>query len=140
MDKIYPFFLIVHLFCAIIFVGYLFFDVVILTKIKTKTDSQKTLDAISQKITRFMPFVVLMLFITGGAMAGKYFAQPLESMLQKLLLIKICLAALIFIFVVFSLSCHFIFKCKNPLGKFIHPIVFVLCILIITLAKFMFYL
>lgn len=41
--------------------------------------------------------------------------------------------------VVFSLFCHFILKKKNPLGVFIHPFVFVLCIAIVILAKLMNY-
>ncbi|GAA8706822.1 hypothetical protein oki352_05950 [Helicobacter pylori] len=34
MDAIYPYVLVVHLLCAIIFIGYLFFDGVIFPNVK----------------------------------------------------------------------------------------------------------
>lgn len=140
MEKLYPIFLIMHLFCAIIFIGYLFFDVFVLPRAKKKASNPESLiESISQTITKFMPFVVLTLLVTGGAMAGKYFATPIETSLQKLLLIKTFLALAIFVLMIFSLSCRFIFKCKNPLGKYIHIIVLSIGVAIALIAKIMFF-
>ncbi len=38
MDAIYPYVLVVHLLCAIIFIGYLFFDMVIFPNVKKKCE------------------------------------------------------------------------------------------------------
>lgn len=49
MQAIYPYAQIVHLFCAIIFIGYLFFDVVVMkfvAKHITKAEFSKMQDAI----------------------------------------------------------------------------------------------
>ncbi|CBG39547.1 hypothetical protein [Helicobacter mustelae] len=140
MEKIYPFALIIHLFCAIVFVGYLFFDVVVIPIAKSRIKGgNKLIGSISEVTTSFMPFVILILFLTGGMMVGRYFSTPIDTILQKLLLIKVILASCIFLLVVFSLSCHFIFKCRNPMGKYVHHIIFSLCICIVFLAKWMFF-
>ncbi|RDU71534.1 hypothetical protein CQA57_07710 [Helicobacter anseris] len=139
MQNYYSIFLVIHLFCAIAFVGYLFFDVVILNIAKRKINNFESFqNGISKVVTKIMPFIVLMLFISGGAMAGKYFTSPIDSTFQLLLLVKIILAFCIFALVVFSLSFYYIVKKPNPIGKFIHPIVFALCIIIVLLAKLMF--
>lgn len=139
MQNYYSIFLVIHLLCAIAFVGYLFFDVVILNIVKKKIDHFENFkNSISKVVTKIMPFIVLILFISGGAMAGKYFISPVNSMLQFLLLTKIVLAFCIFTLIIFSLSFYFIVKKPNPIGKFIHPVVFTLCIMIVLLAKFMF--
>lgn len=139
MQNYYSIFLIIHLFCAIAFVGYLFFDVVILNIAKKNIQNFENFhDKISKITTKIMPPIILILFISGGAMAGKYFTAPLDSSLQFFLLAKILLAFCIFALVVFSLSFYYIVKKPNPIGKFIHPIVFTLCIIIVLFAKLMF--
>ena len=144
MQDFYVLFLIIHLFCAIIFVGYLFYDVVFVRIakkrfLKNKIDPSSFFETIGGVISRFMPFVVLLLFISGGILSSSYLKAESFGMMQALLLAKIALASLIFLLVIFSLSCHYIFKCKNPLGRFIHPIVLSIAIAIILLAKLMFY-
>ncbi|WP_104697968.1 MULTISPECIES: hypothetical protein [unclassified Helicobacter] len=139
MQNYYTFFLIIHLFCAIVFIGYLFFDVVILGLAKKKIRNfQEFKSKIGDITTKIMPFMILMLFISGGAMASKYFTSPIESLFQILLLIKIILASGILALVCFSLTCYFILKKPNPLGKYIHPLVFTICIIIVLIAKLMF--
>ena len=141
MQSLYPLFLIIHIFCAIIFVGYLFFDVVLLrfAKKNMKKDPSDTLGSIGNVVSKFMPINVLILLLSGGLMASRYFVGPINSNLQILLIIKISIATIIFLMIAISLSCHYIFKCRNPLGKFIHPVVLTLCIIIIILAKIMFF-
>lgn len=144
MEALYPVFLIIHLFCAIIFVGYLFFDCVIYPNIKKLGENidSKVASAISKRAGKIMPICVLLLFITGGAMLSRYVGLEsgfFTSNLQKILMLKVLLASIIFIAIIISLSCFYIFKCKNPLGKIIHPLALFLAFFIIIFAKIMFY-
>ncbi|EAL8252528.1 TPA: copper resistance protein CopD [Campylobacter coli] len=133
MTQAYPYILTIHLICAIFFIGYLFVDVFILSAIKRKNPNfDKNL--FSSAGVKIMPFIVLLLFLSGGAMIT-FHLNPLNL----IFLIKLVLAFSILSLVVFSLFFHFILKRKNPLTRFIHPFVFVLCILIVILAKLMNY-
>lgn len=138
----YEYVRIIHLFCAIIFVGYLFFDVVVFKMALKKVDlqtGQKIKKAINSTEIKIMPFCVLLLLLTGGLMmtrwvgsnAGGYF----NSNLQIFFMIKVLLAFIIFIAVATNLSCKFIFKRPSPLGD-IHPFALLLSIAIVYLAIF----
>ena len=144
MQNLYPYAQIVHLFCAIIFVGYLFFDVVILKAASKKMPpelAQKAKQAIGSVAVKIMPICVLLLVLTGGMMmsnwvgskAGGYF----ETNLQIAFMIKFCLAMVIVAAVIVNLSCKFIFKRPSPLAN-IHPIALTLAVAIVLLAKVMF--
>ena len=144
MQNLYPYAQIIHLFCAIIFVGYLFFDVIILRAASKKMPpelAQKAKQAIGSVAVRIMPICLLLLVLTGGMMlsslvgskAGGYF----ETKLQIFLMIKFCLAMVIVAAVIVNLSCKFIFKRPSPLGN-IHPIALTLAVAIVVLAKVMF--
>ena len=144
MQNLYPYAQIVHLFCAIIFVGYLFFDVVILRAASKKMPPelvQKAKQAISSSAIKIMPICLLLLVLSGGMMmsswvgskAGGYF----ETNLQIAFMIKFFLAMVIVAAVIVNLSCKFIFKRPSPLGD-IHPIALTLAVLIVLLAKVMF--
>ena len=144
MQNLYPYAQIIHLFCAIIFVGYLFFDVIILRAASKKMPSelaQKAKQAIGSVAIRIMPICVLLLVLTGGMMmsswvgskAGGYF----ETNLQIAFMIKFFLAMVIVAAVIVNLSCKFIFKRPSPLGN-IHPIALTLAVAIVLLAKVMF--
>ena len=144
MQNLYPYAQIIHLFCAIIFVGYLFFDVIILRAASKKMPpelAQKAKQAIGSSAIKIMPICVLLLVLTGGMMmsslvgskAGGYF----ETKLQIFLMIKFCLAMVIVAAVIINLSCKFIFKRPSPLGN-IHPIALTLAVAIVLLAKVMF--
>ena len=144
MQNLYPYAQIVHLFCAIIFVGYLFFDVIILRAASKKMPpelTQKAKQAIGSVAVRIMPICLLLLVLTGGIMmsnwvgskAGGYF----ETNLQIAFMIKFFLAMVIVAAVIVNLSCKFIFKRPSPLGN-IHPIALTLAVLIVLLAKVMF--
>lgn len=144
MQNLYPYAQIIHLFCAIIFVGYLFFDVIILRVASKKMPpelAQKAKQAIGSVAVKIMPICVLLLVLTGGMMmsglvgskAGGYF----ETNLQIAFMIKFCLAMVIVAAVIVNLSCKFIFKRPSPLGN-IHPIALTLAVAIVLLAKVMF--
>ena len=133
MQNLYPYAQIVHLFCAIIFVGYLFFAVVILRAASKKLPpelAQKAKQAIGSVAIKIMPICLLLLVLSGGMMISNWIGN-------KAFMIKFCSAMIIVAAVIVNLSCKFIFKRPSPLGN-IHPIALTLAVLIVLLAKVMF--
>ena len=134
-----------HLYAAIFFVGTVFFEVIILEGIRKPLGREAMRNAemaIGRRARRIMPFVILILFGAGIAMAWQFraeLAQPLGSAFATLLWIKIVLA--------FSVLAHFITavtlsgtgKLKSRHFKLIHLSVFTHVVLIVFLAKAMFY-
>lgn len=144
--SIYAFAHIIHLFCAIAFVGGVFFETLVLSAIHTKQvsrESRKEVEkAVSHRATRVMPFVVIGLFLSGLVMAHRYadaFAHPLASPFSLQLSLKVLLA--------FSVLVHFIIAVRKmrkgsltaAWSKYIHRAVFCHMVLIVLLAKTMFY-
>ncbi len=144
MDILYPYFLTLHLICAIIFLGYIFTDVVLLTPIRKCVGDEiadRVFGVISKRGVKIMPLCLALLVLTGGAMISRYIGSVqgyLQTPLQILLIIKMLLALSIVLMIVVSLSCHFL-KVRNPLAKVIHPIALSLGLIIIILAKVAFY-
>jgi len=146
MEALYPYFLTLHLLCAIIFIGYLFCDVVLLSPLKKAFESQisnKIFNIILQRGIKIMPLCLLLLILSGGAMISRWVGAEkgfFDSTLQQLLMLKVALVLVIACLVVFSLFYRFVLKRANPLGKIIHPIALILGFCIVILAKFAFYL
>lgn len=144
MQTFYPFFLTLHLLCAIVFLGFIFCDVVLLSVLK-RTLGENALQAMMRRGTKIMPVCVLLLVLTGGAMMTQYldFGSGLAGFfgtpLQTLLSVKIILALTIVGFVINALAHRFVLKKPNPLGAYTHKIVLVLGFFIVVLAKFAFY-
>ncbi|WP_322995616.1 hypothetical protein [Castellaniella sp.] len=135
-----------HLFAAIMFVGTVFFEVLILEGIRKPLgrDAMRNVElSIGQRARKLMPFVMLVLFGAGISMAWQFrevLSQPFASHFATLLWLKIILA--------FSVLGHFIFamtmsgkgKLKSRHFQLIHLSVFCHVVLIVFLAKAMFYL
>ncbi|WP_104729264.1 copper resistance protein CopD [Helicobacter felis] len=144
MQALYPYVLMLHLFCAIVFIGYLFFDVVILSRAKKHFPhdlANRIEEAIGSHAIKIMPICVLLLLLTGGMMLSNYVGGEkgwLETPFQKFLLLKVTLACVIFALVIFSLLCKF-FKRANPLAPIIHPLVLALGVGIVICAKWMWF-
>ncbi|AWI34900.1 copper resistance protein CopD [Helicobacter apodemus] len=144
MDLLYPYFLTLHLVCAIIFLGYIFTDVVLLTPIRKYVGDEianKVFSVISKRGVRIMPLCLALLVLTGGAMISRYIGSMqgyLQTSLQIFLVIKMCVALVIVLMVIISLSCKFL-KFKNPLAQVIHPVALILGFIIVVLAKIAFY-
>jgi hypothetical protein len=71
MIAYYGLFVTLHLLCAITFVGAVFFEVLViepLEKILPIDESRRLAAAIPARVRTFMPIVVAVLFLTGGAM------------------------------------------------------------------------
>lgn len=142
----YSIVLIIHLFCAVIFIGYVFADVIVLPAMKKVLDENAYKDvttALSNRARMIFPFsvLVLVLVLSGGFMLSKYInseAGFLSTSLQQLLMLKVLVALVIVSGIVYSLSRRFLKKTPHPIMKHFHKIVLVLGIIIIILAKLMF--
>lgn len=146
MSQLYSWAHVIHLLCAITFVGGVFFEALVLSAIHSKQVSHEARReverAISQRAVRVMPFVVAGVFLSGLVMLHRYGAlllNPFDSMFSTLLLIKIVIA--------FSILCHFliaVYKMKTRTltvkwSQYIHTAVLCQMLAIVLLAKGMFY-
>ena len=145
MEALYPYALIVHLFCAIIFLGFIFTDVVLFSAVRKKLGDEvanKMFRIITQRGEKIMPLCLILLVITGGMMLSSYINSDVgyfTSNLQKILWLKVLLAGIVLLMVIISLSCKF-FIILNPLANIIHPVALFLGFGIVLCAKLAFYL
>lgn len=146
MEAVYPYANIIHLVLAIMFLGYVFTDVVMISVLKNKFDNdtdkeiKKSLGAKSFKI---FPLTLLVIILTGGMMMSKYInssAGFFETDLQKILMFKISLALIIALGVLFNLFTKFTGRQKPAfMENDFHKVVLVLGLFIVIAAKYMFY-
>lgn len=142
-----PYFALVtlHLFAALIFVGTVFFEILFLEGIRKPVgrEAMRSVEtAIGQRARRFMPFVVATLYAAGIAMAWQYrdvLGHPLDSSFATLLTIKIILAISVLGHFIGALTLSARHKLKSRHFKAIHISVFCHMVLIVLLAKAMFY-
>jgi hypothetical protein len=134
-----------HLFAAIMFVGTVFFEVLILESIRKPVgrEAMRSVEtAIGRRARRVMPFVIAVLYIAGISMAWQYrdmLAHPFGSSFATLLWIKILLAASVLAHFITALTLSARGKLKSRHFKLIHISVFCHVVLIVFLAKAMFY-
>ena len=65
----YPWIVLVHLACAIVFVGAAAFEVFVLEALHKRFDiatMQQVEAAVMARVRRYMPYVVVLLFVSGG--------------------------------------------------------------------------
>jgi hypothetical protein len=138
--------IVLHLFAAFIFVGTVFFEVLILEGIRKHVphDAMKSVElAIGRRARRFMPFVIIVLYGAGIGMAWQYraaLAHPFDSSFATLLSIKILLALSVLIHFICAITLGARGKLKSRHFKRIHISVFLHMIGIVFLAKAMFFL
>jgi len=142
----YFFLLVLHLFAAILFVGTVFFEVLMLEGIRRHVprDAMRAVEsAIGRRARQIMPFAIVILYAAGLGMAWRYrsvLAHPFDSTLGTLLGLKILLAL--------SVLGHFIHavrrgaqgRLNSRASRHIHLSVFAHVVAIVFLAKAMFYL
>lgn len=134
-----------HLFAAIMFVGTVFFEVLILEGIRKPVgrDIMRTIElAIARRARRLMPFVMLVLYGAGISMAWEYrsvLAHPFDSSFALLLWIKIVLALSVLAHFITAITLSGTGKLKSRHFQLIHLSVFCHVVLIVFLAKAMFY-
>lgn len=146
MSSLYSYAHIVHLFCAITFVGGVFFETLVLSAIHSKRVSREARReverALSHRAVRVMPIVVLGVFLSGLTMAHRYWdvlQHPFNGAFGTQLLAKITLALSIlvhFVIAVYKMKTHTL---TVTWSKYIHTAVLIQMVLIVLLAKTMFY-
>lgn len=145
MELSYNLALILHLLCAIAFIGFVFADVIILPVMQSVVkgeDLQKIKQAISNRARKIFPLSLLLLVLTGGFMFSKYINSNLgfmQNSMQELLWLKFALAMLIVSGVVYSLSCKVLKKQPAAVMAHFHKFVLVIGLIIVILAKVMFF-
>jgi len=145
MEAVYPFAHIIHLVLAIIFLGYVFTDVAIISALKNRfnPETQKEINqTLGAKSFKIFPITLLVIILTGGMMMSQYVnsnAGFFETDLQKLLMFKIVLASVIALGVLSNLYMKFTKRKKsNFMENHFHKLVLVLGLLIVVAAKWMF--
>lgn len=134
-----------HLFAAIMFVGTVFFEVLVLEHIRKPVGHEvmRTVEgAIGRRARQVMPFVIAVLYAAGIAMAWQYrdvLSHPFDSSFATLLSIKIVLAISVLIHFITAVTLGLRGKLRSRQVKLIHASVFIHVVLIVVLAKAMFY-
>ena len=113
MEAVYPYANLIHLILAIIFLGYVFSDIAIISTLKNKF-SKETQQEINQTLGKrsfkIFPLTLLFIILTGGMMMSRYINSTdgfFETGLQKLLVFKIALALVIVLGVLSNLYVKF---------------------------------
>lgn len=142
----YPILLLLHLFAAIMFVGTVFFEVLILEGIRKPLGKEAMREVernIGRRARKIMPWVILVLFGAGIGMAWTWrgaLAQPFVSSFATLLWIKIILAISVFVHFLTAMILGGKGLLRSKHFQIIHLSVFVHVVLIVFLAKAMWYL
>lgn len=143
----YPILLILHLLAAIMFVGTVFFEVLILESIHRHVPARamKMVEgALGRRLRRVMPWVILALFGCGlGMLYLRYMpllADPLASPFATLLSLKLLLAASVLGHFAFAMLSFRSGRMTGQRSRRIHYSVFAHVLVIAVLAKGMFYL
>ncbi len=145
MESIYPYVHIIHLILAIMFLGYVFTDLAIISALKNKF-SKETQQEINQSLGKrsfkIFPISLLVLVLTGGMMMSRYMNSTLgffETDLQKILVFKMLLVLVIVLGVSSNLYMKFTKSTKSDfMQNHFHKLVIVLGFFIVISAKMMF--
>lgn len=141
----YPLLLVIHLFAAIMFVGTVFFEVIMLEGVRKhvpKEVMRSMESAIGKRARAIMPWVLLMLFGAGLGLSWFHkaaLAVPTASSFGLLLSIKILLALSVLGHFITAMVLHRLGRLRSRASQRIHISVFIHVILIVLLAKLMFY-
>ena len=140
----YTLILIIHLLSAIIFIGFIFADVIVFPAVKNKLGVEfhkNMIEAIVGRGLKIYPTIVILLMATGGYMFTKYSNSELgyfSSNMQILLMIKVFFVLLIVLGVVYTMYCKLTKKEPVAFMNYFHTYALVLGIAIVVIAKLMF--
>lgn len=141
----YPLLLVIHLFAAIMFVGTVFFEVLMLEGVRKHVpkEAMRAVEAaIGQRARAVIPWVLLLLYGAGLGLSWFHrsvLAAPTASSFGLLLSIKILLALSVFGHFLTAMALHRLGRLRSRASQRIHISVFVHVVLIVLLAKLMFY-
>ncbi len=136
--------LTVHILCAIIFLGYVFADVIVFPSAKKNVGEkmfEEVKKSIAKRAIKIFPLSLLLLVLSGGFMFSKYINSDLGAFntpLQQLLMLKLFLAGLIVLGVLYSLYTKLTNTKPVDFMKHFHKFVLILGFFIVLLAKYMF--
>lgn len=137
--------LVLHLLCAFVFVGTVFFEVLVLHSVR-RSVSPDAMDeverAIGDRARRLMPWVLALLYAAGIALAWQYRAllvHPLRSAFGVLLCIKIALAISVFAHFGFAMRLGRHGRLRGRTSRRLHLSVFVHVVAIVLMAKALFH-
>lgn len=135
---------IIHLLCAILFIGFIFADIFIFPAVKNKFGEEaynNMMTAIIGRGIKIYPVIVLILISSGGYLFTKYInseAGFFNTPFQILLLLKVFLVLLIILGVIYTMFCKITKKEPVPFMNHFHVYALILSIAIVIIAKFMF--
>lgn len=141
----YPLLLTLHLFGALIFVGAVFFEILILDgarKHVSRAAMRAVEVAVMRRARQLMPWVLLVLYGAGVGMAWSYrtaLEHPFESSFALMLTLKIVLALSVLGHFVRAITWSLRGRMTARRSRFIHLSVFCHMIGIVLLAKGMFH-
>lgn len=146
MASWYPLILLLHLSCAIVFVGAVCFEVLVLEAFHRRFDHalmERIEAAVMDRVRRFMPAVVALLFLSGFALFdircdGFACIRPTFSW-GWLLLLKAALAFTVLAVFVGAIRAGLRGGMDPCRFRHTHRIVLALMVAIVVLAKLMFY-
>ena len=143
----YPILHVVHLFAALIFIGAVFFEVLIMESVRKRLPAEvmrMVEEGVGRRGRQLMPWVLLVLFSAGlGMVSLRYLpalGNPSASSFGTLLTLKIILASSV---LGHFFTAMFLFRTgrmNSRYFRFIHLSVFSHMVGIVLLAKGMFYL
>lgn len=137
---------VLHLFAAFVFVGTVFFEVLVLESVRRHLPQRvmRQVEAgIGRRARRIMPWVLLVLYGSGLAMAWRYrdvLAHPLDSSFALMLSIKIVLALGVAGHFLTAMALQRKGRLSGPVSRRIHLSLFWHMVGIVLLAKLMFHL
>lgn len=145
MSAWYPWIVLLHLSCAIVFVGAVAFEVLVVESLHKHFDSATMLrieQAVMARVRRFMPVMVILLFVSGGVLFDIRCdgAACVGSRFGNFLLLKVLLAfgvLGVFVNAMWAMRRGRMNACRF---RHTHRVVLGLMIGIVFLAKTMFYL
>lgn len=146
MASFYGLFVTIHLLCALTFVGAVFFEVLVIEPVERGLPDEtgrQLADAIPRRVRGFMPVVVALLYLSGGAMFWIHFSSRPDFFHTKFGLLLSAKVALTFIVLgVFVSAMRAARKGTMDVCRFryTHRIVGAVMLGIVLLAKGMFYL
>lgn len=137
---------VLHLFAAFVFVGTVFFEVLILERVRRHVprNAMHLVEAgIGRRASRLMPWVLLVLYGSGLGMAWRYralLAVALEGGFGLLLALKIVLALSVAGHFILAMSLRRSGRLVSSVSRRLHVSLFWHMVGIVLLAKLMFYL
>ena len=141
----YPLLLLLHLFAAIMFVGTVFFEVIMLEGVRkhVSRDVMSSMEsAIGRRARQVMPWVLLILFGAGLGLSWFHkgaLADPAATRFGLLLTLKIVLAFSVLGHFITAMVLHRRGRLNSIASRRIHLSVFTHVVAIVLLAKLMFY-